>query len=112
MAQAAQFAASRTREVGDVKRTMARRVRWTAAAEADLARAFAELGAESPHAAERLLDIVETATAMLPRHPGLGRSCLFRSARARNGRSRVLGFATRVVYYRRIRPPGVFPSLP
>ncbi len=60
---------------------MARRVRWTATAEADLAGAFAQLGAESPLAAERLLDVVETATAMLLRHPGLGRNCGFRSTR-------------------------------
>lgn len=81
---------------------MARRVRWTATAEADLADAFVELDAESPQAAGRLLDVIETATAMLLRHPGLGRSCGFRSARAKYVRSWVLGFATRVLYYRGI----------
>ena len=66
---------------------MNRRVIWRAVAEQDLTEAYLHIGAESPEAAERLLDAVEGAVALLLENPEVGQPREFRSPRAQGLRS-------------------------
>ena len=60
---------------------------WRAVAEHDLTEAYLHIGAESPEAAERLLDAVEGAVALLLENPEAGQPREFRSPRAQGLRS-------------------------
>lgn len=62
---------------------MTGRVTWHRLAEDDLTAAYLHIGASSPDAAERLLDAVEHAVALLLSTPHAGRAREFRSPRAR-----------------------------
>lgn len=80
---------------------MSGRVIWRAIAEADLTEAYLYIGAESPEAAERLLDAVGEAVALLleNRHAGSPRE--FRSPRARGIRSwPPQGFPNHLIFYK------------
>ena len=60
---------------------------WKTAAELDLTESYLYIRQDSPAAAERLLDAVEHALAMLLQNPHAGHSWKFRSPRARGLRS-------------------------
>lgn len=80
---------------------MARRVSWRRLAEEDLTQAYLYIGADSPYAAERLLDAVEHAVQFLLENPAAGRVREFRSRRARGVRSWVVkGFPAYLICYR------------
>jgi toxin ParE1/3/4 len=80
---------------------MPRLATWHRLAEEDLAEAFLHLGSDSPKAAERLLDAVEHAIALLLSKPRAGRVRTFRSSRARGLRSWVVsGFENYLIFYR------------
>ena len=86
---------------------MNRRVSWHLRAEEDLAEAHAFLGTDSPASAERFLDAVEQAIAVLLSTPRAGRSREFRSPRAHGMRSWVVsGFESYLLFYRP-RPEGI-----
>lgn len=61
---------------------MSGRVIWRAVAEADLTEAYLYIGADSPEAAERLLDAVGDAIALLLENPHAGSPREFSSPRA------------------------------
>lgn len=74
---------------------------WRRRAEQDLTEAYLFLGADSPAAAERLVDAVEHAVQLLLEHPGAGHLRDFGSARSRGVRSWVVqGFQAYVILYR------------
>jgi plasmid stabilization system protein ParE len=80
---------------------MAGRVIWHRLAEENLTEAYLYIGADSPDAAERLLDAVEQALQFLLENPGAGRLRDFRSPRAQGVRSWVVkGFQSYLIYYR------------
>ena len=79
---------------------MAGRVIWHRLAEEDLTEAYLYIGADSPAAAERLLDAVEVAVQFLFETPGAGRQREFRSPRAQGMRSwAVKGFQADLIFY-------------
>lgn len=74
---------------------------WHRLAEEDLTEAYLYIGADSPAAAERLLDAVEVAVQFLFETPGAGRVREFRSPRARGIRSWVVkSFQAYLIFYR------------
>lgn len=80
---------------------MGGRVIWRAVAEQDLSEAYLHIGAESPAAAERLLDAVEAAVALLVENPRAGNPREFVSPRAQGIRSwPPSGFADYLIFYR------------
>ena len=80
---------------------MSGRVIWHAIAEADLTEAYLHIGAESPEAAERLLDAVGDAVALLLENPLAGSPREFRSMRAQGVRSwDPPGFPSHLIFYR------------
>ena len=80
---------------------MLREAIWHRLALEDLTDAFLYIGADSPAAAERLLDRVEEAVELLRGNPEAGRRCELRSARAAEIRSWVVrGFEAYLVFYR------------
>jgi toxin ParE1/3/4 len=80
---------------------MAGRVLWRRPAEEDLTEAYLHIGADSPVAAERLLDAVEDAVQLLLENPGAGRARRFRAPSARDIRSwGVRGFENYLIFYR------------
>ncbi len=80
---------------------MAGRVIWHRLAEEDLTEAYLYIGADSPDAAERLLDAVEEAIRFLLQNPGAGGLRNFRSPRAQGIRSwGVSGFQSFLIFYR------------
>lgn len=79
---------------------MNRRVIWRAAAEADLTEAYLFVGADSPAAAERLLDAVGDAVALLLSNPHAGSPRAFHSPHARGIRSWApRGFPNHLIFY-------------
>ena len=82
---------------------MGRRVIWRAAAEQDLSEACLYIARESPAAAERFLDVVERAIAVLVEHPRAGHLRQFRSMRVRDLRSwPTKGFPDYLIFYRTV----------
>ncbi len=80
---------------------MARRVIWHRVAEEDLTETYLYIGADSPDAAERLLDAVEEAIQFLLENRGAGRLREFRSPRAQGVRSwAVKGSKAYLIFYR------------
>ena len=80
---------------------MSGRVLWRAAAEADLSEAYLFIGAEAPDVAERLLDAVADAVALLLERPQAGSPREFRSPRAMGVRSWGLReFPSHLIFYR------------
>ena len=80
---------------------MSGRVIWRAAAEADLSDAYLYIGADSTEAAERLLDAVSDAVALLLENPYAGNPREFRSPRARGVRSWApQGFPNHLIFYK------------
>jgi toxin ParE1/3/4 len=80
---------------------MAGRVIWRRLAEEDLTDAYLHIGADSPTAADRLLEAVEEAIQVLLENPDVGRLREFRSPRAQAIRSWVVrGFESYVIFYR------------
>ena len=80
---------------------MVRRATWHLLAEQDLAEAYHHIGSDSAVAAERLLDAVEHAVAVLLSNPRAGRIHEFRSPRAHGIRSWVVrGFENYLISYR------------
>lgn len=80
---------------------MAGRVIWRRLAEQDLTEPYVYIGADSPAAAERLLNAVEESVRLLLENPGCGRPCEFRSTPARGIRSwGVRGFENYLIFYR------------
>jgi toxin ParE1/3/4 len=76
-------------------------VSWRALAEADLTEAYLYIGADSPEAAERLLDAVEDAVALLLENPHAGSPREFRSPRAQGVRSwSPQGFPNHLIFYK------------
>lgn len=74
---------------------------WRAVAEADLTEAYLYIGADSPDAAERLLDAVANAVALLLETPQAGSPRQFRSAHAQGIRSwSPRGFPNHLIFYR------------
>ena len=72
-----------------------------AIAEADLTEAYLYIGAESVGAAERLLDAVGDAVALLLENPHAGSPREFRSPRAQGIRSwSPQGFPNHLIFYR------------
>lgn len=65
---------------------MTGRVIWRVVAEEDLTEAYLYIGADSPEAAERLLEAVGDAVALLLENPQGGSPREFRSPRARGVR--------------------------
>lgn len=77
------------------------RATWHRLAEEDLAEAYVHIGSDSPASAERLLDAVEHAVAVLLAKPRAGRAREFRSPRAHGLRSWVVsGFENYLIFYR------------
>jgi toxin ParE1/3/4 len=77
------------------------RVIWRAVAEEDLTEAYLYIGADSPEAAERLLDAVGDAVALLLENPQAGSPREFRSPRARGVRSWApQGFPDHLLFYK------------
>ena len=66
---------------------MSGRVLWRSIAVEDLTEAYVYIGADSPEAAERLLDAVGDAIGLLLENPGAGSPREFHSQRARGIRS-------------------------
>ena len=80
---------------------MTGRAIWHHLAEQDLAEVYLHIGSDSPNAAERLLDAVEQAIALLLSRPRAGRAREFRSPRAHGLRSWVVsGFESYLIFYR------------
>jgi toxin ParE1/3/4 len=80
---------------------MAGRVLWWRLAEVDLMEAYIYIGADSPAAAERLVDAVGNTVAFLLENPGAGRVREFSSASLRRVRSwSVEGFQNYLLFYR------------
>ena len=80
---------------------MSGRVIWRAVAEQDLTEAYLYIGADSPEAAERLLEAVGDAVALLLENPQAGSLREFRSSRARGVRSWApQGFPNYSIFYR------------
>ena len=80
---------------------MKERAIWRSVAEEDLSAAYLHIGAESPEAAERLLDAVESTVRFLLETPLAGRLREFRSARAQDVRSwPVRDFSSYLIFYR------------
>ena len=80
---------------------MSGRALWRSVAEEDLAEAYLHIGAESPEAAERLLDAVGDAVGMLLENPLSGSPRDFRSERAQDVRSWApRGFPDYLIFYR------------
>lgn len=80
---------------------MGRLATWHSLAEQDLAEAYDHIGSDSAVAAERLLDAVEHAVAVLLSNPRAGRIREFRSSRAHGVRSWVVrGFENHLIFYR------------
>ena len=76
------------------------RVIWRVRAEADLSEAYLYIGADSPESAERLLDAVEAAVALLLQNPLAGSPREFPSSRALSIRSWTPhGFPNHLVFY-------------
>ncbi len=74
---------------------------WRAVAEADLTEAYLYVGADSPDAAERLLDAVGEAVTFLLENPYAGSPRGFRSPRALDVRSWApRGFPNHLIFYR------------
>lgn len=83
------------------------RATWHRLAEEDLAEAYVHIGSDSPASAERLLDAVEHAIAVLLSRPRAGRAREFRSPRAHGLRSWVVsGFENYLIFYRP-QPEGI-----
>ncbi|HEX6813807.1 MAG TPA: type II toxin-antitoxin system RelE/ParE family toxin [Planctomycetota bacterium] len=83
---------------------MAGHVTWRRFAEEDLAEAYEHIGKDSSSAAERLLDAVERATALLLERPFAGRAREFRAKRAQGMRSWVVsGFESYLIFTVRLR---------
>lgn len=86
---------------------MTRRATWHRLAEEDLTEAYLHIGEGSVMAAERLLDAVERAVAVLLARPRAGRQHTTRSEHAQNIRTWVVrGFENYLVCYRP-RPGGI-----
>ncbi len=80
---------------------MSGRVIWRAVAEADLTEAYLYIGNDSPEAAERLLDAVGDAVALLLEKPQAGSPREFRSQRAQGIRSWApRGFSNHLIFYK------------
>lgn len=80
---------------------MSGRVIWRAVAEEDLTEAYLYIGADSPEAAERLLDAVGDAVVLLLENPQAGSPREFRSPRARDVRSWApQGFPNHLIFYK------------
>lgn len=80
---------------------MKRRASWHLLAEQDLAEIHLHIGRDSPASAERFLDAVEHAIAVLLEKPRVGRSREFCSPRAQGMRSWVVsGFENYLIFYR------------
>lgn len=80
---------------------MSGRVIWRAVAEADLTEAYLYIGADSPEAAERLLDAVGDAVALLLQNPHAGSLREFQSRRAQGIRSwSPQGFPNHLIFYK------------
>ena len=80
---------------------MAGRAIWRRVAEEDLTDAYLHIGADSPTAAERLLDAVEEAVQLLLENARVGRLREFRSPPAQGIRSwGVRGFESYLIFYR------------
>lgn len=78
-----------------------RKTHWRRLAERDLAEAYLFVGADSPAAAERLLDAVNEATRLLLANPGIGRLRAFQSALASGVRAwPTPGFPNYLIFYR------------
>lgn len=74
---------------------------WRRLAEEDLTGAYLYIGADSPAAAERLLDAVHAALQLLVENPTAGRPREFRSPRAQGVRSwAVKDFQAYLIFYR------------
>ena len=74
---------------------------WRAVAEADLTEAYLYIGADSPEAAERLLDAVGDAVALLLENPHAGSPREFSSPRAQSIRSwSPQGFPNHLIFYK------------
>ncbi len=79
---------------------MSGRVIWRAVAEEDLTEACLYVGADSPEAAERLLDAVGDEVALLLENPQAGSPREFRSSRAQDVRSWApRGFPNHLIFY-------------
>ena len=80
---------------------MTGRIVWHRVAEEDLTQAYLRIGADSPRAAERLLDAVEESLELLLRNPAAGRRREFLSPAAQGIRSwPVRGFRVYLLFYR------------
>ena len=80
---------------------MTGRATWHRLAEQDLAETYLHIGSDSPAAAERLLDAVEHAIAVLLSKPRAGRPREFRSPRAHGILSWVVrGCENYLIFYR------------
>lgn len=80
---------------------MSGRVIWRAVAEEDLTEAYLYIGTDSPEAAERLLDAVGDAVALLLENPLSGSPRTFRSPRAQGLRSWAPhGFPNHLIFYK------------
>lgn len=80
---------------------MSGRVIWRTIAEEDLTEAYLHIGADSPEAAERLLDAVGDAVALLLENPQAGNPREFRSPRAQGIRSWApRAFPNYLIFYR------------
>ncbi len=80
---------------------MQRKIFWRKVAEGDLAEAYLYLGADSPAAAERFVDAVQSSLQVIARHPEVGRLRAFRSPQSHSVRSRVVrGFDAYLIFYR------------
>lgn len=86
---------------------MAGRATWHRLAEEDLAEAYVYIGSDSPASAERLLDAVEHAVAMLLSKPRAGRAREFRSPRAHGMRSWVVSSFENYLIFYRPQPGGI-----
>jgi toxin ParE1/3/4 len=77
------------------------RVIWRAVAEEDLTEAYLYIGADSPEAAEQLLDAVGEAVTLLLKNPHAGSPREFRSPRAQGLRSwSPRGFPNYQIFYK------------
>ena len=80
---------------------MSGRVIWRAVAEEDLTEVYLYIGADSPEAAERLLDAVGDAVAFLLENPHAGSPREFLTSRAHGVRSWATpGFPNHLIFYK------------
>ena len=80
---------------------MSGRVIWRTVAEADLTETYLYIGADSLEAAERLLDAVGDAVALLLENPHAGSAREFRAPRAQGVRSWApQGFPNHLIVYK------------